>query len=135
MKLTNKIKFSGAIAITLVTLSLSAQQPDAETSIPPELEELGPAYQRCIEQVMSSMDKAAVKRSKIAEQCKTQRDELIAVFPIEAQEFVGINMSRELEVILTALESSESMVVESLEDSADILDLEGDGQGASSNDG
>ena len=44
--------------------------------------------------------------------------------PIEARDYVRTNMQRELDVILNALEEAETIVSESIEDSADILDME-----------
>ncbi len=122
--MNNTIKLLGVTAIAFSSFSVLAQDSDNTLPIPPELDNIGKAYQACVSSVMSSTDKAQVKRGRLDDECYSQREAFIGVFPTDAQAFVKTNMQRELDVILNALEDAESIVGESIDDASDILDME-----------
>ena len=81
------------------------------------------AYQDCITAVMSRLESATVKRLRIEAECQAAQDVLVASYPAEGQRFVQTQMQRNLEVILSALENAEIAVEQTVDDTADIMDI------------
>ena len=91
---------------------------------PPELSEevraAALAHQACVNQIMSTQEKAAVKRQGIKEQCAELEDALIQQFPEEMREFIATDAHRQIESVLIALEQMEERVIETAEDAEEI---------------
>lgn len=93
--------------------------------VPPEVAEKADAFQGCVNEIMATLSNAAEKRLDIAENCASQRAELIESFPAELRQLVAANTDNRVEGVLASLEDIEGVAIESATDVNEIAaDLE-----------
>ena len=98
------------------------EQNDPFAGLPPEVREKAVAHETCVNQVMASFERVAVKRTQIAENCKAERDTVVETFPEEVRQLMATNLDRRVEQVLYALEQIEGTTVDTATDVQEIVE-------------
>ncbi len=114
-------KLALAVTASLCTLSSIAQDENAQASsantMPAGMPESIERYKSCIEGVMSTQERSAIKREQVSVQCDGYHQDMADFFPGDVREFITTNNTRRINAVLDALEAVEGVVDDSVEDS------------------
>ncbi|ARN72663.1 hypothetical protein [Oceanicoccus sagamiensis] len=90
--------------------------------LPEEIQLAASAYQSCVNNIMSTLEAATVKRQQLTDQCQQLEQAFVATFPEVMQSLITTQTRGRLDNVLSALEEMEATVIETSVDVNEVAE-------------